>query len=195
MMRLDKLLAESSTLTRSQAGKAIRDGRIERAKKLIAQGEKAVKRKGKNDVREYIQEVNFTEAGEVAENKAFSLDEDAILEASRYDGFYAVYTSLEAKKYPVSKINEINHGRWEIEECFRIMKSEFQARPVYLQKDNRIKAHFMTCFIALLILLGLNLSFCSLTLGTAIFMISENSSFRSSRNSGSMTLWIFSMLV
>ena len=132
--------------------KAIRDGRIERAKKLIAQGEKAVKRKGKNDVREYIQEVNFTEAGEVAENKAFSLDEDAILEASRYDGFYAVYTSLEAKKYPVSKINEINHGRWEIEECFRIMKSEFQARPVYLQKDNRIKAHFMTCFIALLIL-------------------------------------------
>lgn len=132
--------------------KTIRDGRIERAKKLIAQGEKAVKRKGKNDVREYIQEVSFTEAGEVAENKAFSLDEDAILEASRFDGFYAVYTSLEGKKYPVSKINEINHGRWEIEECFRIMKSEFQARPVYLQKDNRIKAHFMTCFIALLIL-------------------------------------------
>ncbi|MBR1643462.1 MAG: IS1634 family transposase, partial [Butyrivibrio sp.] len=132
--------------------KAIRNGRIERAKKLIAQGENAVKRKGKNDVREYIQEVSFTEAGEVAENKAFSLDEDAILQASRYDGFYAVYTSLEAKKYPVSKINEINHGRWEIEECFRIMKSEFQARPVYLQKDNRIKAHFMTCFIALLIL-------------------------------------------
>ena len=119
---------------------------------MIAQGEKAVKRKGKNDVREYIQEASFTEAGEVAENKAFSLDEDAILEASRFDGFYAVYTSLEAKKYPVSKINEINHGRWEIEECFRIMKSEFQARPVYLQKDNRIKAHFMTCFIALLIL-------------------------------------------
>ena len=132
--------------------KAIRDGRIERAKKLIAQGENAVKRKGKNDVREYIREVNFTEAGEVAENKAFSLNEDAILEASRYDGFYAVYTSLDAKKYPVSKINEINHGRWEIEECFRIMKSEFQARPVYLQKDSRIKAHFMTCFIALLIL-------------------------------------------
>ena len=132
--------------------KAIRDGRIERAKKLIAQGENAVKRKGKNDVREYIREVNFTEAGEVAENKAFSLNEDAILEASRYDGFYAVYTSLDAKKYPVSKINEINHGRWEIEECFRIMKSEFQARPVYLQKDSRIKAHFMTCFIALLVL-------------------------------------------
>ena len=132
--------------------KAIRDGRIERAKKLIAQGEKAVNRKGKNDIREYIQEVSFTETGEVAENRAFSLNEDAILEASGYDGFYAVYTSLETEKYPVSRINEINHGRWEIEECFRIMKSEFKARPVYLQKDNRIKAHFMTCFISLLIL-------------------------------------------
>ena len=132
--------------------KAIRDGRIERAKKLIAQGEKAVKRKSKNDVREFIQEVNYTDNGEVAENKAFSLNEGAILDASRYDGFYAVYTSLETQKFPVSRINEINHGRWEIEECFRIMKSEFQARPVYLQKDNRIKAHFMTCFIALLIL-------------------------------------------
>lgn len=132
--------------------KAIRDGRIERAKKLIAQGEKAVNRKGKNDIREYIHEVSFTETGEVAENRAFSLNEDAILEASGYDGFYAVYTSLETEKYPVSRINEINHGRWEIEECFRIMKSEFKARPVYLQKDNRIKAHFMTCFISLLIL-------------------------------------------
>ena len=132
--------------------KAIRDGRVERAKKLIAHGEKAVKRKGKNDVREFIQEVNYTGAGEIAENTAYSLNENAILDASRYDGFYAVYTSLDAKKYPVSRINEINHGRWEIEECFRIMKSEFQARPVYLQKDNRIKAHFMTCFIALLVL-------------------------------------------
>ena len=132
--------------------KAIRDGRIERAKKLIAQGEKAVKHKGKNDVRAFIQEINYTDTGEVAENKAFLLNEDAILDASRYDGFYAVYTSLETQKFPVSRINEINHGRWEIEECFRIMKSEFQARPVYLQKDNRIKAHFMTCFIALLIL-------------------------------------------
>ena len=132
--------------------KALRDGRVERAKKLIAHGEKAVKRKGKNDVREFIQEVNYTGAGEVAENTAYSLNENAILDASRYDGFYAVYTSLDAKKYPVSRINEINHGRWEIEECFRIMKSEFQARPVYLQKDNRIKAHFMTCFIALLVL-------------------------------------------
>ena len=131
---------------------AIRSRRIERAKKLIAQGDKAIKRKGRNDVREYIQEVSCTDSGEVAEHRIYALNEDAISVDAIYDGFYAVYTSLEQKEYPVSKINEINHGRWEIEECFRIMKSEFEARPVYLQKDNRIKAHFMTCFIALLVL-------------------------------------------
>ncbi len=131
---------------------AIRDRRIERAKKLIKQGDKAVNRRGRNDVRDYIQEVAFTETGEVAEHKAFALNESAIAEAASYDGYYAVYTSLDTKKYPVTKVNDLNHGRWEIEECFRIMKSEFLARPVYLKREDRIKAHFLTCFIALLIL-------------------------------------------
>ena len=131
---------------------AIRDRRIERAKKLIKQGDQAVNRRGRNDVREYIQEVAFTDSGEVAENKVFGLNESAIAEAASYDGFYAVYTDLDTKKYPVTKVNDLNHGRWEIEECFRIMKSEFLARPVYLKRDDRIKAHFMTCFIALLVL-------------------------------------------
>ena len=131
---------------------AIRDRRIERAKKLIKQGDKAVNRRGRNDVRDYIQEVAFTETGEVAEHKAFVLNESAIAEAASYDGYYAVYTSLDTKKYPVTKVNDLNHGRWEIEECFRIMKSEFLARPVYLKREDRIKAHFLTCFIALLIL-------------------------------------------
>lgn len=131
---------------------SIRDRRIERAEKLIAQGDKAIKRKGKNDVREYIQELSCTDSGEVAEHHIYALNEEVISADARYDGFYAVYTSLDQIEYPISQINKINHGRWEIEECFRIMKSEFRARPVYLQKDNRIKAHFMTCFIALLIL-------------------------------------------
>lgn len=130
----------------------IRDHRIERAKKLIKQGDKAVNRRGRNDVREYIQEVVYTETGEVAENKAFTLNESAIAESASFDGYYAVYTSLDAEKYPVTKVSDLNHGRWEIEECFRIMKSEFLARPVFLKRDDRIKAHFMTCFIALLIL-------------------------------------------
>ena len=131
---------------------AIRNRRIERAKKLIAQGEKAIHRKGKNDVREFIQEVSYTDSGEVAEKHSFGLNDNAIEEAAAFDGYYAVYTSLNAKIYPVDRINELNHGRWEIEECFRIMKSEFMARPVYLQRDDRIKAHFLTCFVSLLIL-------------------------------------------
>lgn len=131
---------------------AVRNRRIERAKKVISQGKNAVNRRGKNDVREFISEVNYTDDGVVAENTTYAINDDAVKASEKFDGFYAVYTSLDAKKYPVSKINEINHGRWEIEESFRIMKSEFEARPVFLQKDNRIKAHFLTCYIALLVL-------------------------------------------
>jgi transposase len=131
---------------------AVRERRLERARKLISQGERAVSRRGKNDVREYIQEVSFTNSGEVAENKKYVLNDTAIAEAAAYDGYYAVYTSLDQNRYSVSEINAVNHGRWEIEECFKIMKTEFEARPVYLHRDDRIKAHFMVCFIALLIL-------------------------------------------
>ena len=132
--------------------KNLRDQKLERARKLIVQGDSAIRHKGKHDVREFIQEVSYTSDGEVAESRAYAIDETAVLEDSLYDGFYAVYTSLDQEAYPAHLINEISHNRWEIEECFRIMKSEFKARPVFLQKDNRIKAHFMTCFIALLIL-------------------------------------------
>jgi len=65
-----------------------------------------------------------------------------------YDGFYAVCTNLEDDAESITKIN---HRRWEIEECFRIMKSEFKARPVYLSRDDRIQAHFTTCFLALVL--------------------------------------------
>ncbi len=67
---------------------------------------------------------------------------------ARYDGFYAVCTNLDEDPTQIAKIN---HDRWEIEESFRIMKSEFEARPVYLHRDDRIKAHFLTCFISLMI--------------------------------------------
>ena len=86
--------------------------------------------------------------GEIAENKNYEIDDDVISEEEKYDGFYAVYTNLEDD---ASEIAKINHDRWEIEESFRIMKTEFKARPVYLQRDDRIKAHFLTCFISLLI--------------------------------------------
>ena len=65
-----------------------------------------------------------------------------------YDGFYAVCTNLEDA---ASDILKVNHRRWEIEECFKIMKSVFKSRPVYLSRDDRIKAHFTTCFLSLVI--------------------------------------------
>ena len=66
----------------------------------------------------------------------------------KYDGFYAVCTNLDDDPATIAKIN---HDRWEIEESFRIMKSEFEARPVFLQRDDRIEAHFLTCFVSLMI--------------------------------------------
>ena len=65
-----------------------------------------------------------------------------------YDGFYAVVTDLDGD---IGQIIAINKNRWKIEECFRIMKTEFEARPVFLQREDRIKAHFLTCFLALLV--------------------------------------------
>ena len=122
----------------------IRNGQIERAKKAIASGGK--ERLRQTDYKRFISKIPVTSGGEIADKKICSLDEEKILEEERYDGFYAVVTDLEDA---AEGIVAVNKGRWEIEECFRIMKSEFQARPVYLQKDNRILAHFTTCFMAL----------------------------------------------
>lgn len=71
-----------------------------------------------------------------------------IAKEKMFDGFYMVSTNLEGSSLDII---EINKKRWEIEESFRIMKTEFKTRPVYLQKDDRIKAHFLTCFLALLV--------------------------------------------
>ncbi len=75
------------------------------------------------------------------------LDTDKITDEAQYDGLYAVCTDLLGDK--VSDILKVSEGRWQIEECFRIMKTDFSARPVYLQEENRIKAHFLICFLAL----------------------------------------------
>ena len=77
------------------------------------------------------------------------LNTDIIFEEEKYDGFYAVCTNIE--NMGIDEIIKINKKRWKIEECFRIMKTEFKTRPVYLQDEERIKAHFITCFIALFV--------------------------------------------
>ena len=125
----------------------IRNRQIERAKKLIEKPSSADKR-SQNDAKRFIKKTPFTNEGEIADKAIYELDEAAIAEESRYDGFYAVCTNLDDDP---AEIARINHDRWEMEESFRIMKSEFEARPVYLQRDDRIEAHFLTCFIALMI--------------------------------------------
>lgn len=98
------------------------------------------------DYKRFIVKTSVTDCGELADKEVYTLDEKKIRDEEQFDGFYAVATDLED---PVDAIIDINKGRWEIEESFRIMKTEFQARPVFLKKDNRILAHFTTCFIAL----------------------------------------------
>ncbi len=127
----------------------IREGQINRALKLISSGEKARKAKTQNDPRRFIGSLDMTANGEKCDKHEFYLDEETIRNEEMYDGFYAVCTNLADAD--VSEVIRINKKRWEIEECFRIMKTEFKSRPVYLRLEEHIKAHFLTCFIALVI--------------------------------------------
>lgn len=126
----------------------IRNAQIDRAKKMIQSSDKTRKGKGSNDPARFIQRTAVTEDGEIAQKNIYQLDEAKILEESMYDGFYAVVTNLEGD---IRELININKQRWEIEENFRIMKSEFEARPVFVRRGDRIKAHFLTCFISLLV--------------------------------------------
>lgn len=125
----------------------LRNRQVERALKAM-ENPSALEKHSQTDSKRFITKTSVTNDGEIAENKVYQLNTEAIQEEAKYDGFYAVCTNLDDDPWDIAKIN---HDRWEIEESFRIMKSEFSARPVYLQRDDRIEAHFLTCFIALLI--------------------------------------------
>ena len=143
----DQTIIVTYSLKYKEYQQTVRNRQIERAKKLIEKPSSADKR-SQNDAKRFIKKTPFTNDGEIASRAIYELDEAAIAEELRYDGFYAVCTNLDDDPADIAKIN---HDRWEIEESFRIMKSEFEARPVYLQRDDRIEAHFLTCFIALMI--------------------------------------------
>ena len=125
----------------------VRSSQIERAQKLI-NNPSSVSRSRQNDPKRFIKSASVTKDGEIADKKILALNQDAIKNEEMFDGFYAVCTTLEDN---ISEIIRVNKRRWEIEESFRILKSDFKARPVYLKRDDRIKAHFTTCFLALLI--------------------------------------------
>jgi transposase len=128
--------------------KNIRSGQIERALKIISSPGKKRKGKNPNDPMRFVKKTSFTPDGEIAEGQAYSLDEEQIEKEAMYDGFYAVITNLEGD---INEIIKINKQRWKIEENFRLMKTEFEARPVYVRREDRIRAHFMTCYMSLLL--------------------------------------------
>lgn len=125
----------------------IRNRQIERAKKLLTKLDPENYKKGANDITRFIKRTTSTCSGEKAVD-IYELDQEAINEEEKYDGFYAVATNLEdSAKY----ILDISSNRYKIEDCFRIMKTNFSARPVFHQNRERIVAHFMVCYTALLI--------------------------------------------
>lgn len=126
----------------------IRNSQIDRAKNAINNNQTMRKGKNQNDYKRFIDNTKTTNNGEVAENDNLSLDEELIKSEEKFDGYYALTTNLVGD---IEHILKISKGRWEIEESFRIMKTDFLARPVNLSREDRIKAHFMTCFISLLI--------------------------------------------
>ena len=127
--------------------KTLREKQVERAQQMIDSNAVKKGRKNPNDPARFIDTFAVTKDGEVAAMHSY-LDEGKIESEAQYDGLYAVCTDLLDDE--VSDILKVSEGRWQIEECFRIMKTDFSARPIYLQDENRIKAHFLICFLSLL---------------------------------------------
>lgn len=128
--------------------KNIRNNQINRAKKIIASNPDKLKKPKQNDPKRFIKTLNVTKDGELAQKSIYAINQSIIDEETKYDGLYAVCTNLEDS---VEDIIKVNHRRWEIEESFRIMKTDFKSRPVFHSKDEMIKAHFLTCFLALVV--------------------------------------------
>lgn len=126
---------------------AIRQAQVDRAKAMLENGSLKKNRKNPNDPARFIGKGASTKDGEVADIHYYP-DEAKVAEEAKYDGLYAISTDLLDDE--VKDILKVSEERWQIEECFRIMKTDFSARPIYVQREDRIKAHFLICFLALL---------------------------------------------
>lgn len=144
---LEQHLIVTFSLKLQSYQRTVRGRQILRARKYIDHPA-SLNHNRPNDARRFVTAEHCTDDGEIAGNQVYTLDKTLIEKERRYDGFYAVCTNLEDD---VNEIVNINRHRWQIEECFRIMKTEFKARPVYLQRKDRITAHFMTCVTALIV--------------------------------------------
>ena len=145
---LEQKLIVTYSLKYKNYQRKIRNNQIERAQNAIATNSIKLEKCNQNDYKRFVTKTSLTKDGEVADKKVLSLNLEQIKKEEQYDGFYGVCTNLEDDAEDIIKVNQ---RRWEIEESFRILKSEFKARPVYLSRDDRITAHFTTCFLSLVL--------------------------------------------
>ena len=145
---IEQMLIVTYSLKYKNYQRNIRNAQIERAQKAIETNNIKLEKCNQNDYKRLVKKTSVTKDGEVAEETVLTIDTEQIKKEEQYDGFYGVCTNLDDEPEEIIKVNQ---RRWEIEESFRIMKSEFKARPVYLSRDDRITAHFTTCFLSLVI--------------------------------------------
>ena len=146
--KLEQKLIVTYSLKYRDYHREIRRRQMERAQKLIDTNPDRINKHRATDFKRLIDKIETTDDGVVATENFYFLDQSVIDQEAAFDGFYGVCTNLDDDAIAICKINQ---RRWEIEECFRIMKSEFKARPCYLQLDERIRAHFLTCFLSLIL--------------------------------------------
>lgn len=127
----------------------IRDRQLERARAAIGKAGAKLGGKRSTDYKRFIAQTNYTPDGEVAPLTSYTLDMEMAGQEERFDGYYGVCTDLSDDDPVILKYNGF---RWKVEDCFRVMKTDFEARPVFLQRDDRIRAHFLTCFLSLLVM-------------------------------------------
>lgn len=145
---LEQKLIITYSLKYREYQRKIRNRQIERAVNAVETNPSKLNKSNQNDYKRFIEKKSITTNGELAEKHLYEINTETIEKEEMYDGFYGVCTNLEDG---APEIIKVNHRRWEIEECFRIMKSEFKARPVYLSRDDRIEAHFTTCFLSMVL--------------------------------------------
>ena len=129
----------------------IRNSQIARAQKLLETKDPEMIKKGPNDVTRFIKRTSVGENGEKAQD-SYVVDTSIIEEEEKYDGYYAIATNLDPRKHnDAARILDISANRYKIEDCFRVLKTNFEARPAFVSNHNHIIGHFITCYTALLV--------------------------------------------
>lgn len=127
----------------------IRNRQLERAGKAVEKGGAKLANRRSTDYRRFISQASYTPDGELAPMTSYALDMEMVSQEERFDGYYGVCTDLSDDDTAILRHNGF---RWKVEDCFRVLKTDFEARPVFLRRDDRIRAHFLTCFLSLLII-------------------------------------------